>query len=504
MMCDVRDRGCALGFVALVEECVVRVVSCLFAGSHDPQWNIYACTRPEKWHIVCIVTRLCLPQQTREHRVNFTRLYRYMSLFASADTPTPDQQAAGSATQRVWKCQDCGEISTDQAVLCNKCAYCGGDGFEIIRKVPDSLLSRVNPFQPSAPFFQRTPSLEVTELFDTSRIMARQALNATNGDFNAACRNLLFNLLSPENPPFLALAESELVEFGGISRSVAKQLLAENGGDLAACKTRLLASMFAEGEAWDIEGKATTAQTVTRNQETRECAVCFDDVPPGGMLVLRACQHCFCFNCIKSHVSANMKSGNTLITCLMTPTCTAEMGQDELRLVIGPQLFSTLERRSLEAVVALDPTLHHCPTPNCTFLCSWSGVEDGLPRCDCPVCHKSSCLACFTSPFHNGYSCEQFKDQKSQDQTVEDRRKDEELLQEYLKKSTIRICKRCGQGVVKSSGCNKMKCRCGYRFCYECGVENALCGHTPKYHGYIDNVTGDGDFSRLTEKTSPT
>ena len=188
----------------------------------------------------------------------------------------------------------------------------------------------------------------------------------------------------------------------------------------------------------------------------------------------------------------------------MTPSCTAEIGQEELRLVIEPQLFSTLERRSLEAVVALDPTLHHCPTPNCTFVCSWAGVEDGPPRCDCPVCHKSSCLACFTSPFHNGFSCEQFKEQKSQDQTIEDRRKDEELLQEYLKKSTIRICKRCGQGVVKSSGCNKMKCRCGYRFCYECGVENALCGHTPKYHGYIDNVTGDGDFSRLTAKTSPT
>jgi len=30
------------------------------------------------------------------------------------------------------------------------------------------------------------------------------------------------------------------------------------------------------------------------------------------------------------------------------------------------------------------------------------------------------------------------------------------MMKEYLAKSNIRICKRCGNGIVKSSGCNKM------------------------------------------------
>ena len=54
----------------------------------------------------------------------------------------------------------------------------------------------------------------------------------------------------------------------------------------------------------------------------------------------------------------------------------------------------------------------------------------------------------------------------------------------------IRICKKCHNGVCKSSGCDKLMCRCGYKFCYHCGVENAACQCTPSNHFYIDNVGG--------------
>ena len=47
------------------------------------------------------------------------------------------------------------------------------------------------------------------------------------------------------------------------------------------------------------------------------------------------------------------------------------------------------------------------------------------------------------------------------------------MTNEYLKKTNIKICKKCGNGVVLGTGCNKMKCRCGYRFCIQCGSENA-------------------------------
>ena len=42
-----------------------------------------------------------------------------------------------------------------------------------------------------------------------------------------------------------------------------------------------------------------------------------------------------------------------------------------------------------------------------------------------------------------------------------------------------------------------MKCRCGYRFCYNCGSENARCGCTPAEHGFWDNTVNRGDFTNL-------
>jgi hypothetical protein len=59
-----------------------------------------------------------------------------------------------------------------------------------------------------------------------------------------------------------------------------------------------------------------------------------------------------------------------------------------------------------------------------------------------------------------------------------------------LTKLEIRICRRCHNGVQKSSGCDKVMCRCGYKFCYHCGVEGAKCQCTPSSHVFINNVDG--------------
>ena len=61
-------------------------------------------------------------------------------------------------------------------------------------------------------------------------------------------------------------------------------------------------------------------------------------------------------------------------------------------------------------MVAIDPTLHHCPTPDCPYLVSWRGVkQDGPPECDCPVCKQKYCLACLAKPYHKGLNCLEYK-----------------------------------------------------------------------------------------------
>jgi len=95
--------------------------------------------------------------------------------------------------------------------------------------------------------------------------------------------------------------------------------------------------------------------------------------------------------------------------------------------------------------------------------------------------------------------------------TIDRSRADETLnhnfhpTEEWMIELNIRTCRRCGSGVQKADGgCLKMKCRCGYRFCFQCGSENAQCDCTPSHHGFTDNLTGRGDFHGLRETTSYT
>jgi hypothetical protein len=86
---------------------------------------------------------------------------------------------------------------------------------------------------------------------------------------------------------------------------------------------------------------------------------------------------------------------------------------------------------------------------------------------------------------------------------------EEELTNIYFqdlkknKKTEYKHCKRCKTLLSKTYGCDKMKCLCGYRFCFKCEKENATCSCTPNSHGFWDNKKSSGDFSDLNDRFSP-
>ena len=413
------------------------------------------------------------------------------------NTQNESKCTTSSIQNRRWKCLACNSLWDDNIILfqCG-CQSCGSSQLEIVR------LSE-NPLQnvQSDPPLLRTPSTEVSDLLSVTRQLARSALNFAGGDVNAACRNLLLSSLDPSgDPPFLVLARSELTNFGGINKDQATALLAKFDNNIEKCKQELMQGIFEEEILWDAEGREIVQPRVRRNTESMECVVCMEDVEPNGAIIL-SCNHIFCIHCLQRHVEECTNQGTTLISC--PSQCGAEVTQAELRDVVGTEIFNKIDRKALEAVVAIDPSLHHCPTPDCSYIVCWQGPEDGLPLCDCNVCHRKSCLVCGYAPYHTGLTCEEHR-LSNESMSNEDHLKNEQQFLEYMKSSNIRVCNRCKNAVVKSSGCNKMKCRCGYRFCFVCGSENAQCGHTPSSHGFIDNANGGrGDFSNLRASKSP-
>jgi len=196
--------------------------------------------------------------------------------------------------------------------------------------------------------------------------------------------------------------------------------------------------------------------------------------------------------CLTHYCKTEMDGGKSALLCPI-PECRRELSQRECRAIVGVDSFAKLDRMALEEAVLADPTLHLCTSADCTYVAAWSGPEDGPPRLACPMCHAEICLMCGAKWHGAELSCDEAA-------AAADRDAAEEATLQYLKRTNVRRCKQCGNGVVKSYGCNKMKCRCGYRFCYECGAEDCKvdgynCGCTPATHGYIDNITGGGDFT---------
>eukprot|EP01041_Mallomonas_annulata_P011948 gene11947-25033_t len=210
---------------------------------------------------------------------------------------------------------------------------------------------------------------------------------------------------------------------------------------------------------------------------------------------LTSCGHSFCLNCAQKWIETQiLERSESFIPCPCGP-CSTEFKLNEIEALIDSNLYNIIQRRSLELLVIQDPSLHFCHTPNCTYIASWkSESEDGPSKMNCPQCKREHCILCAAEPFHHGMNCEEaFKYERRQ---VLLRRRSEELSTcAYLVNINVKYCKKCRTGVVKESGCDKMKCRCGYKFCYKCGSENSICKCTSAYHGYWDNVAGTADFS---------
>lgn len=255
------------------------------------------------------------------------------------------------------------------------------------------------------------------------------------------------------------------------------------------------------------------------NVDPVTCPICFSRADSGTALTLPKCGHSFCLDCFQQCIQMQVEQGQANdIHCpsMQDSQCGQPVGQSVLEEILDAEILARLMRLSVSAMTLSNPDYHHCPTPDCPNVVLWK-KGNGPPIGDCFKCGRQSCLQCGVSPYHTGWTCESWEQRVVVNTTLSRRyyvdcsRAGEELRYDYdqttdasLADLNIRMCRRCGSGVELASGCLKMKCRCGYRFCFQCGSENAQCGCTPAHHGFADNITGKADFTGLHQAESTT
>ena len=133
-------------------------------------------------------------------------------------------------------------------------------------------------------------------------------------------------------------------------------------------------------------------------------------------------------------------------------------------MVLPPNVMQQFLNISLTAYLRENPNVHVCTQPDCTGMAE---LEDGLTQFVCPVCHHHHCISCGVECGHNTQhagTCEMYQQWKQEnsrgDQSAED------WVENNLQ---ARRCPHCHQGIERSEGCNRMKCKCGQAFCYVCG-----------------------------------
>ncbi|XP_036788838.2 E3 ubiquitin-protein ligase RNF216 isoform X2 [Manis pentadactyla] len=192
-----------------------------------------------------------------------------------------------------------------------------------------------------------------------------------------------------------------------------------------------------------------------------ECRCCYGEFP-FEELTQCADAHLFCKECLIRYAQeAVFGSGKSELSC-MEGSCTCSFPTSELEKVLPQTILCKYYERKAEEEVAAAYADELVRCPSCSFPAL---LDSGVKRFSCPNprCRKETCRKCQGLwKEHNGLTCEELAEK--------DDIKYRTSIEEKMTAARIRKCHKCGTGLIKSEGCNRMSCRCGAQMCYLCRV----------------------------------
>ena len=180
--------------------------------------------------------------------------------------------------------------------------------------------------------------------------------------------------------------------------------------------------------------------------------------------------HCLTWfhqDCFRAYLRASIDAGNIPIQCPQEG-CSLEINDKKIVQILGKSGFASYLKKAkiLGALKNLERYVF-CATPNCEHLFELPPHDSPWdPQLNCPSCSKSTCGNCRVA-FHKNITCVEYNTYTEKDYQ----------LCAILEELQFKRCVKCRFWIEKAQGCNYMRCRCGYAFCYVCASPGRACYH---------------------------
>ncbi|WJX24531.1 RBR-type E3 ubiquitin transferase [Trifolium repens] len=190
-----------------------------------------------------------------------------------------------------------------------------------------------------------------------------------------------------------------------------------------------------------------------------DCEICYESKPLNDSFNIEGCTHFFCTKCTIKYIVSKLQENKVILNCPESG-CSGVLNPQYCKPILPNNVLNWWEKALSESVVP-EKNKFYCPFYNCSALLFSDDNHYGkvIEECTCPHCKRSFCVKCKT-PWHKEMSCEKFQRLKHSNDA---------LMLDLADRKKWKECPNCRHLIEKSQGCNHMKCRCSYMFCYQCG-----------------------------------
>ncbi|KAF9879757.1 IBR domain-containing protein [Colletotrichum karsti] len=204
-----------------------------------------------------------------------------------------------------------------------------------------------------------------------------------------------------------------------------------------------------------INTQSGESRTKLKKTATVECVSCLDDFVPKD--VIKVTCHSYCHECFERLIATAVQNEQQW----PPKCCLNDIPYRTILRYVSKDLGNTYKERSAELKIPVGDRIY-CSEPDCGIWIKPDQVNRGLEIARCTNGHWT-CIIC-RGPQHDNADCPQDRDMA--------------LTHALAEEEGWRRCGKCLALVEHREACQHMTCRCGYQFCYVCGIQWRSCGCT--------------------------